>query len=117
MAATRQTLRPWVEARTRPWKGSLDATMFSARIYDVLKPYAVEFRVAHPAKLKAITAARHSSDRLDAGALADRRGSAGFPGVWVAPTAIREQRIHSRFRNLAVRLSTQVQNRIAFAAR
>jgi transposase len=49
----------------------MEATMFTGWIYDFLKPYAVELKVAHPAMLKAITAAKKKNDRDDAEKLAD----------------------------------------------
>lgn len=112
IAATHHALRQWSTSRSQPWKGAMEATMFSAWIYDALKPYAEELKVAHPAKLKAITEAKHSSDQLDARSISDLVRINWIPAVWVAPPEIRELRLHLRFRNLAVRQATQVKNRI-----
>ena len=113
IGATRQSLRQWAECRPLPWKGAMEATMFTAWIYDALKPYAAQLLVAHPAKLKAISAAKHSTDPLDARTLADLMRVGWIPGVWMAPPEIREMRVALRFRTLVVRQSTQVKNRIA----
>ena len=111
--ATRAALADWVQRRKQPWKGAMEATMFSAWIYDELAPHAVELKVAHSASLKAIAAAKHSSDRLDARTIADLVRVNWIPAVWMAPPAIRALRQQLRYRNLVVRQSTQTKNRIA----
>ena len=40
----------------------MEATLFTGWVYDFLKPYAIELKVAHPAMLKAITAAKKKND-------------------------------------------------------
>ena len=99
--------------RVMPWKGAMEATMFSAWIYDVLKPHAAELKVAHPAMLKAIVASKHASDQLDARKIADLVRMDWIPSVWMAPPEIRELRLLLRYRNLVVRQATQTKNRIA----
>jgi hypothetical protein len=42
----------------------MGATIFSAWIYDTLKPYAQQLSMGHPAKMKAITAGKNKSDRV-----------------------------------------------------
>ena len=64
--ARRDTLRAWAKARPRPWIGAMEATLFTGWIYDLLKPLAHELKVAHPAMLKAITAAKKKNDKVDA---------------------------------------------------
>ena len=44
----------------------MEATLFSAWIYDTLKPYAQQLDLAHPARMKAITSGKKKSDRRDA---------------------------------------------------
>jgi transposase len=51
--------------------GAMEATLFTGWIYDYLKPYAFELKVAHPEMLKAITAAKKKNDRADAEKLTD----------------------------------------------
>jgi transposase len=69
--AQRQALHQWLVDLPGSWVGAMEATMFTGWVYDFLKPYAVELKVAHPAMLKAITAAKKKSDRADAEKLAD----------------------------------------------
>lgn len=113
IAATRSGLSQWLSRQHQPWKGAMEATMFTAWIYDYLQPYAAELKVAHSAMLKAIAASKHASDRLDARAIADLVRMDWIPKVWMAPPEIRSLRLLLRYRNLVVRQSTQTKNRIA----
>ena len=38
VAARREDLRAWAVAQPKPWRGAMEATLFSAWIYDTLKP-------------------------------------------------------------------------------
>ena len=40
LAAERSVLRSWAGSLEQPWHGAMEATIFSAWIYDTLKPYA-----------------------------------------------------------------------------
>ncbi len=111
--ATHAGLAQWVGRQTRPWKAALEATMFSAWIYDALKPHAVELKVAHSAMLKAIATSKHASDTLDARHIADLVRMDWIPGVWMAPPELRALRLQLRYRNLVVRQATQTKNRIS----
>lgn len=111
--ATRAALQQWVEGQKAPWRGALEATMFTAWIYDFLAPHARELKVAHPALLEAIAAGKHASDPLDARTICDLARANLIPGVWMAPPEIRALRTKLRYRNLVVRQSTQTMNRIA----
>jgi len=44
----------------------MEATIFTAWIYDHLKPHATAVKVAHPLMLRAIAAAKKKNDRIDA---------------------------------------------------
>jgi transposase len=54
LQAQRAELRRWAKRR----QGAMEATLFSAWIYDTLKPYTQQLSMGHPAKMKAITAER-----------------------------------------------------------
>jgi hypothetical protein len=69
--AQRAGLRQWAAARPQPWRGALEATLFSGWIYDTLKPYGEQLEMAHPAKMKAISAGKKKSDTIDARTIAD----------------------------------------------
>jgi len=80
------------KARPRPWIGAMEATLFTGWIYDSLKPLAQELKVAHPAMLKAITAAKKKNDQVDARTIADLLRCNLLPECYMAPSAIRDLR-------------------------
>jgi transposase len=71
VAATREALKQWAKDIQGPWKGAMEATLFTGWVYDFLKPYALALKVANPNMLKAITAAKKKNDMADAERLAD----------------------------------------------
>ena len=111
--ALRPELKAWAAARPAPWKGTLEATMFSGWIYDTLKPHAVDLAVAHPASLEAITCAKKKSDKLDGRKLSDLTRVNMVPRVWMPPRQQRELRRLLRFRHRLVEQAVWNKNRIA----
>ena len=81
--------------------------------YDALKPFAAQLDMAHPARVKAITAAKKKNDRIDARTLADLLRCNLLPTCYVASPEIRELRRLLRYRNLVVQQSVRMQNKIA----
>jgi len=113
VAADRKVLRQWLTELPGPWSGAMEATLFTGWIYDVLKPYAVELKVAHPEMLKAITAAKKKNDRADAEKLADLLRVNLLPECTMMPTELRELRRVLRYRAMVVRTATQTKNKIS----
>jgi len=113
IAAQRPAVRAWAREQAQPWMGGLEATLFSGWIYDELKPYATELKVAHPLMLKAIGASKKKNDRLDARMIADLLRCDLFPECYMAPSWLRELRRMLRYRNLMVAQVTRLKNRIA----
>ena len=113
LPAEREALRRWAGAQTAPWHGAMEATLFSAWIYDTLKPYALQLEMGHPAMMKAIGASKKKSDRLDARRIADLVRCDLLPACYVASPAVRELRRLLRYRNLVVQQSVRMQNKIA----
>ena len=66
VAADRKSFESMAVRIALPWPGAMEATIFTGWVYDFLKPYAVDLKVAHPEMLKAITAAKKKNDRADA---------------------------------------------------
>src|SRR3989475_11518961 len=64
--ATRLDLDIWMKRLPQPWTVAMEATIFTAWIYDHLLPHAVAVKVAHPLMLRAIAAAKKKNDRIDA---------------------------------------------------
>jgi transposase len=113
LPAEREDLRRWAASQSEPWCGAMEATLFSAWIYDTLKPYALRLEMGHPALMKAIGASKKKSDRLDARRIADLVRCDLLPACYVAPPAVRELRRLLRYRNLVVQQSVRMQNKIA----
>jgi transposase len=113
VVAERASLRQWAAARSGPWHGGMEATLFSGWIYDTLKPYAQELAMGHPAMMKAISAGKKKSDQIDGRKIADMVRCNLLPRCYVAPPEIRDLRRLLRYRNLVVRESVRMQNKIA----
>ena len=91
----------------------MEATIFTAWIYDHIKPHAVAVKVAHPLMLRAIAAAKKKNDHIDAHKIADCLRCDFLPECYMASTEIRERRRTLRYRNLLVRQAVQMKNKIA----
>jgi transposase len=113
IAANREALQQWAGFLDMPWIGALEATMFSGWIYDFLKPCALDLKVAHPEMLKAIVAAKKKNDRIDARKICDLLRCDLLPECYMAPTPIRDLRRVLRYRNLVVRESVRMKNKVA----
>src|SRR5882672_11324913 len=113
LLAQRAALRNWAAQQVSAWHGAMEATLFSAWIYDTLKPYAACLEMAHPFMLKAIAASKKKNDILDARKIADLVRCHLLPACYVASPQIRELRRLLRYRNLVVRESVRMQNKIA----
>lgn len=87
--------------------------MFTGWIYDFLKPYAQELKVAHPEMLKAITAAKKKNDRADAARLCDLLRVNLLPQCYMMPPEIRELRRMLRYRHLVMRMSVKTKNKMS----
>src|SRR3984893_8731554 len=113
IGATRCELDGWMKTLPRPWTVAMEATIFTGWIYDHLRPHAGAVKVAHPLMLRAIAAAKKKNDRIDAKKIADVLRCDFLPECYMAPTAIRERRRTLRYRNLLVRQTVQLKNRIS----
>jgi transposase len=113
VAATRLGWGEWAHQRRRPWRGGMEATLFTGWIYDFLRPHAQSLQVGHPAMMKAIGAAKKKNDRVDARTIADLLRCNLLPEAYRAPEWIRELRRVLRFRNLLVRQAVKMKNKIA----
>jgi transposase len=90
--ATRPTLDRWMDTLPQPWTAAMEATMFTAWVYDHLLPLAAAVKVAHPLMLREIAAAKKKNDCVDAGKLADCLRCDFLPESYMAPGEIRERR-------------------------
>lgn len=113
VAATRPALLEWIKSMPQPWVAAMEATMFTGWVYDFLKPHAKQLFVAHPAMLKAITAAKKKNDRADAEKICDLLRVDLLPLCYMAPEDQRELRRVLRYRNYVVRMATTVKNKMS----
>lgn len=113
IVARAEALRSWAEQRRQPWRGAMEATLFSGWIYDVLKPYSDQLQMGHPAMMKAIGASKQKTDRLDARKTSDMVRCNLLPACYVAPKEIRDLRRMLRYRNLVVSQAVRMKNKIA----
>lgn len=113
LGACRPELRRWAEERQQPWSGAMEATLFSSWVYDTLKPYAERLVMGHPAKMKAISAGKKKSDRIDARTIADLLRCDLLPVCYVMPPEMRDLRRLLRYRSLVVQQSVRMQNKMA----
>jgi len=113
VSATRQALNAWLEDLPHPWMVAMEATLFTGWIYDFLKPYAHEIKVAHPEMLKAITAAKKKNDQDDADKITDLLRINMLPECYMMPAEFRELRRILRYRNYIVRTAVKEKNKIS----
>src|SRR6202163_943006 len=111
--ATRFDLDRWMKTLPQPWTVAMEATIFTGWIYDHLRPHAAAVKVAHPLMLRGIAAAKKKNDSIDAKKIADGLRCNFLPECYMAPTAIRERRRTLHYRNLLVRQTVQLKNRIS----
>lgn len=102
IAATRAALDQWAATLPQPWCGAMEATLFSHWIYHHLKPHALRLEMGHPARIKAITAAKKKSDKIDARTLADLLRANLFPACFVISPELGALRRQLRFRRKVV---------------
>ncbi len=113
IASNRASLRQWVRGFPKRWIGAMEATLFSGWIYDYLKPYALELKVANPQMLKAIIASKKKNDRVDAQKIADLLRCNLLPECYMSPEKTRELRRVLRYRNLMVREAVRMKNKMS----
>ena len=111
--ARRKDLVRWAKQLEGQWIGGMEATLFTGWIYDTLKPFAEELKVAHPAMLKAIAVGKNKSDRLDARKIADLTRCNLLVESYMPPPEVRQLRTVLRYRNLVVGQAVQIKNRMA----
>ena len=109
ISSSEGSVREWASGLRKPWVGAMEATLFTGYVYDVLKPYAKELKVANPLLLKAFE--KHKNDKIDAKKLCDLLRVDLLPECYIAPKEIRELRRVLRYRNMIVREASRFKNR------
>jgi transposase len=111
--ATRAELDAWVRTLPGPWHGGMEATLFSHWIYQHLKPHAANLEMGHAARMKAISAGKKKSDKLDARIIADLLRCNLFPSCYVIDPELGALRRQLRFRRRLVQEQTGFKNSMA----
>ena len=113
IAATRAALNEWVRTLPGPWHGGMEATMFSHWIYRHLEPHAARLEMGHAATMKAISAGKKKSDKIDARTIADLLRCHLFPSCFVISPELGALRQQLRFRRLVVEETVMFKNKTA----
>ena len=113
IGSSRRELDAWIRTLPQPRMMAMEATIFTGWIYDHLLPHAEQVKVAHPLMLRAIAAAKKKNDRIDAAKIADCLRCDFLPECHMASTEIRDRRRTLRYRNLLVRQTVQMKNRVS----
>jgi len=90
----------------------MEATGFYQYIYETIEARGFEVILAHPLKLKALTAGRAKTDHNDAEMLAELLRIDAIPASYVPPKDIRELRDLTRHRSSLIAESTTLKNKI-----
>jgi len=113
LAARPSALIEWARTLDRPWKGGMEATLFTGWIYDTLNPLASGLVVGNPLMMRAIGASKKKNDRLDARKIADLVRCGLMPACYMPPPEFRELRRVLRYRNFLVRQAVKMKNKTA----
>lgn len=90
----------------------MEATGFCMYICDIIEARGYDVKVAHPLKVKALTAGRAKTDRNDAEMLAELLRLNAIPESYIPPKGMRELRELTRFRQSLVWNSGAIKNQI-----
>jgi transposase len=90
----------------------MEATGFCMYNYDIIEARGHDVKVAHPFKVKALTAGRAKTDKNDAEMLAELLRLNAIPESYIPPKELRELRELTRFRQSLVRSSASIKNQV-----
>lgn len=102
-------VREFYAALPKPVLVGLEATGSMHWFLRLLEELAIEFRVGHPAKIRAAEPRKQKNDRRDARLLLKLLMEDRFPTIWMPSVEQRDLQILLRHRHQFVRLRTRVQ--------
>lgn len=111
--SARTDLESWAKSVPTPWVGAMEATLFTRWIYDTLKPFAQDLKVAHSAGLSALAAIKNKDDRKSAATIADLLRANLLPEIAMVSRQTFDLRMRARSRSFLVRESVRIHNKIA----
>jgi transposase len=112
-AANKTALSEWLRSLPVRCMAGMEATMFTGWVFDHLDASGMTVKVAHPAMLQAIFAGKRKNDTLDARKLADLLRCDYFPECHMVSRDLRDRRRALRYRNLVVRQTVRMKNRMS----
>lgn len=103
-------VREFYAALEPPVVVGLEATGAMQWFLELLEELGVEYRVGHPAKIRAQETRKQKHDRRDAGLLLTLLSEDRFPEIWMPSTEERDLRTLLRDRDQWVRMRSRVQH-------
>ena len=104
-----EQVREFYASLPKPVLVGLEATGSMHWFLRLLEELAIEFRVGHPAKIRAAEPRKQKNDRRDARLLLTLLAENRFPAIWLPSREQRDVQILLRHRDQFVRIRTRVQ--------
>jgi len=104
-----EQVRNFYSALPRPVLVGLEATGSMRWFLQLLEELQIDFRVGHPAQIRAAEPRKQKNDRRDARLLLTLLAEKRFPAIWMPSGEQRDLQILLRHRDQLVRLRTRVQ--------
>src|SRR5499425_1383718 len=103
-------VRQFYSALPRPVLVGIEATGSMFWFLRLLEELAIDFRVGHPAKIRAAEPRKQKNDRRDARLLLRLLVENRFPAIWMPSPILRDLQVLLRHRHRLVRIRTRVQH-------
>jgi transposase len=104
-----EAVREFYAGLPKPVLVGLEATGSMQWFLQLLEELSIEFRIGHPAKIRAAEPRKQKNDRRDARLLLTLLVEKRFPGIWMPSREQRDLQILLRHRDQFVRIRTRVQ--------
>ena len=104
-----EEVREFYASLPKPVLVGLEATGSMQWFLQLLEVLSIEFRVGHPAKIRAAEPRKQKNDRRDARLLLTLLAEKRFPAIWMPSREQRDLQILLRHRDQFVRIRTRVQ--------
>lgn len=104
-----EAVRKFYAGLPKPVLVGLEATGSMQWFLQLLEELSIEFRVGHPAKIRAAEPRKQKNDRRDARLLLTLLAENRFPAIWMPSREQRDLQVLLRHRDQFVRIRTRVQ--------
>ena len=112
LAANHQPLDEWLPRVPQPRVAGMEATMFTGRVYDHLYDALAACENSSSGNAKGDFSRQEEKRPVDAQKISDLLRCNYFPECHLASREVRDRRRVLRYRNLLVRQSVQIKNRV-----